>query len=488
MTRWLDRLKRNVAAGIHVICAAVVVALVLSNLHVLDIAARIADDVRAEDERHLVRNEIDRQVEILAHDQSQISHWDRAVRALVHRLDWEFVRTEIADWLWEDFGIQTTIVVAPDGMPRVMVLEDEIRTQAEAEEYVKFAGDLIVAAREAYMERRLVRGDGYVVAGNPVRSRAPIFVSDVRMLDGGFNMIVAQAIVPDEDEVLPEGLPHVLLTLKPLTATMLTDIGMKLGLKDFGVQPAGSVPAYASRLPVGWAGGDRTFVVSWAPSYPASVIWAKALPLLAGVVLVAGLALGLVAVLYGRVLRRLQISEERSHFLAHHDALTGLPNRLRFDRTLEEMLARGEQDRCAVLCVDLDRFKAVNDTYGHAAGDMVIRTVAWRIASAVGERGMAARIGGDEFIILLRDGLERDAVLLLCDTIVESVCEEIPVDGGRASVGASIGVAWWPDDAVTAKSVIRSADEALYQAKKDGRGRTRLAGIPPARVPVAAGR
>lgn len=484
MKPWLDRLKRNVAAGIHVLCAAVVVAFVLSNLHVLDIAARIADGVRIEDERHLVRNEIDRQVEILAHDQSQISHWDQAVRALVHRLDWDFVRTEIADWLWEDFGIQTTVVVAPDGTPRVMVFQDEIRGRAEAEAHLAVAGDLIAAARAAYMERRHVRGDGFAVADHPVRSPSPIFVSDIRVLDGEYNMVVAQAIVPDDEEILPRGLPHVLLTLKPLTADTLAGIGAKLGLGDFGIGPAGEVPARAAQLAVSRAGGGGGLAVSWTPSHPSVVVWGQSLPFIGGVVLIAALALALVAVLYGRALRGLQASEERNRFLANHDALSGLANRFLFDRVLEDRMRDGEPGRGAVLCIDLDRFKSVNDTFGHAAGDTVIRTVATRIAGAVGERGMAARIGGDEFVVLLWDGLERDAVLLLCDTIVESVCAEILFEGGRAAVGASIGVAWWPDDALTARSLVRRADEALYRAKQDGRGRTCCADDGPAAVAV----
>lgn len=105
------------------------------------------------------------------------------------------------------------------------------------------------------------------------------------------------------------------------------------------------------------------------------------------------------------------------------------------------------RDRCAILCMNLDRFKAVNDTYGHQAGDTVIKTLANRIAGAVGETGMAVRIGGDEFIVLLRDRLDHQNVLGLCDELISSVCEKINFDGGSAMVGASIGVAWWPDDA-----------------------------------------
>ncbi len=122
--------------------------------------------------------------------------------------------------------------------------------------------------------------------------------------------------------------------------------------------------------------------------------------------------------------------------------------------------------------MDLDKFKAVNDTYGHQAGDAVIRTIAGRVADIIGDKGMAARVGGDEFIILLRDGLDENSVMMLCDNIIDSVCEDVVFDNGRAAVGASIGVAWWPDDAMTAKTVIRSADEALYRAKSNGRGQT----------------
>lgn len=488
MARWMKMRESNIAVGIYLICAAVVIAFVVSNAHVLTRAGGIADDVRAGDEQNLVRNEVSRQTEILARDQSQISHWDEAVRALASQIDWAFVREEMADWLWDDFGIQTTIVVGSDDVPRVMVFEDDILAVKEAQRHVDLAFDLIVAAREAYMAKRVPSGDRFTYVAHPVRSRDPIYVSDVRMIDGDVNMIVAQAIVPDEDETLPDGHPNVLLTLKPLTGAMVGDAGKKLGISGFAVAPASEVPAGAGSLRVSRGEGANALYAIWTPSHPSSVIWRQALPVLAGVVGLAILALGAVALLYGRALHRMQKSEARNRFLAHHDALTGLPNRLYFDRVLEEILSRGEQDRCAVLCIDLDRFKAVNDTYGHSAGDAVLKTVAARILAAVDGRGIAARVGGDEFIVLLHEGLGRDAVRLLCDTIVESVCAEIPIEGGHASVGASIGVAWWPEDARTAKSIIRSADEALYRAKEDGRGRAYLADDEGAGGPVLESR
>ena len=109
-----------------------------------------------------------------------------------------------------------------------------------------------------------------------------------------------------------------------------------------------------------------------------------------------------------KIVRKIQESEEHNKFMAEHDALTGLPNRLQFDKQLDAIIEQKGQSKCAILCMDLDKFKQVNDTYGHLAGDVVIKTVADRLAAQVGDRGLVARIGGDEFIILLRNELSKD--------------------------------------------------------------------------------
>lgn len=223
---------------------------------------------------------------------------------------------------------------------------------------------------------------------------------------------------------------------------------------------------------------DRTSVfATWKALNPAQSIIRQSLPAISAFLLFSILAVIFIALKYGKALGDLVLSEEKNRFLALHDALTGLPNHLHFDRELDAILSKGKQDRCAILCVDLDRFKSVNDTYGHQAGDTVLKVVANRIASAVADKGLAARVGGDEFIILLEEDLDRDSVLKLSDRIIKDVSKDVSFDGGVSNVGASIGVAWWPDDALTAKTVIRSADEALYRAKENGRGCTYFANI-----------
>lgn len=466
----------NLAWMVHVTCAAVIGLFVVSNVVVLQSAGDVADDVRRSVERNLIANEIDRQVEILARDQSQISFWDQTVLSLRQPVNEEFIQEEIADWLWDDFGIQSTIIVSPEGQPVASVFEDTIMPANSGAQHVSETIDLILSAQQTYLARRMPKGAGFVLAGSPFRSDDPLYAADIRRLNGQLGIAVAQAIIPDGEAVLPDGKPQVLLTFKPLTAQAFAEIEIKLGLSDFAIVPARTAAEGFEHIAVMGNGGTGGFEAIWKMTSPAQTIWQRALPVLAAVLICVALALLLVAYRYANALRALQSSEEQNRFLALHDGLTGLPNRLQFDRALEVVISEGAQDRCAILCTDLDRFKTVNDTYGHQAGDTVIKTVASRISKTVGEAGMAARIGGDEFIILLHDRLDRDNVLWLCDQLIEKVCEEIDFDGGSACVGASIGVAWWPDDALTAKTIIRSADEALYRAKENGRGCAYLAG------------
>ena len=468
--------NRNIVRLIYAASALIVVLFAASNIFVLHQAGTIAEELRRTAEENLVRNEIHRQLELVAHDQSQISHWDKTVEALDTGDMDNFAEDEITDWLWDDFGIHMTVIVAVDGTPRVTVIRQERVHPKAGAELIEANRDLIETTRARYMATRQRRGNGYFVAEHPVRSDRPLYVADLRKAHGMIGVLVAQTIVPDDDAVLPEGYPHILLTFKPFNKEVFSAIEQKLGLTGFHIVEADAEAEAAdgdkNRLAISVVEGGQLFEAVWQPAAPSRAIWHRALPHATILMAVVVLILLIIVWRYARTLRALQASEEENRRLAFHDALTGLPNRLQFDEALERIVDAGAADRCAILCLDLDRFKAVNDTYGHHAGDTVIVAIARRIAACVGANGMAARTGGDEFIILLRQKLDRDDVLWLCDSLIDSVCKPITFEGGSASVGASIGVAWWPDDARTAKTLIRNADEALYRAKERGRGRT----------------
>ena len=163
--------------------------------------------------------------------------------------------------------------------------------------------------------------------------------------------------------------------------------------------------------------------------------------------------------------------QERISFLARHDLLTGLPNRGVLREELERALAssrRGES--LALLCLDLDRFKPVNDTYGHAAGDTLLRQVAERLRECVRETDVVARMGGDEFAVVQRGAVQPDGSARLARRIVDVLTRPFDVDGHVVHIGTSVGVAMGPTDGEDSETLLRHADLALYRAKSDGRG------------------
>jgi diguanylate cyclase (GGDEF)-like protein len=166
-------------------------------------------------------------------------------------------------------------------------------------------------------------------------------------------------------------------------------------------------------------------------------------------------------------------SRERIAYLARHDSLTDLANRTEFNNALGLLLSESAEPNAALLCLDLDQFKAVNDSYGHGLGDSVLRAVAHRIRGAIRDRDVAARLGGDEFSILLPSNDEFEATAI-ADRVIDRVSRPYKFDGVTVEIGVSIGIALAPRDGRTSEVLYRNADLALYRAKDAGRGTWRL--------------
>ena len=164
--------------------------------------------------------------------------------------------------------------------------------------------------------------------------------------------------------------------------------------------------------------------------------------------------------------------------LAQHDSLTGLPNRALFDDRLRQAiaLARRDQTHVALLFVDLDDFKAVNDTWGHHVGDLLLRDAAKRLEACVRNADTVGRLGGDEFVVLLPFLEEEHDALLVADKICHALRQPFDLDGRNLVISASIGVAVYPEHGGDELTLSQSADAAMYLAKEDGGNRIRLAG------------
>lgn len=171
----------------------------------------------------------------------------------------------------------------------------------------------------------------------------------------------------------------------------------------------------------------------------------------------------------------LQRIEAQVTHLAHHDHLTGLPNRTTIRNRIEDALkACADDGQIAVMCMDIDRFKAVNDTLGHPVGDELLINVAKRLRACVREADSIARLGGDEFAIVQVGGEQPDDATALAQRICDVLKRPFDIDGHQVMVGASVGIAMAPCDGEDADLLIKNADMALYRAKNDGRGTFRF--------------
>jgi diguanylate cyclase (GGDEF)-like protein len=167
----------------------------------------------------------------------------------------------------------------------------------------------------------------------------------------------------------------------------------------------------------------------------------------------------------------LEKARQCAEFLAFHDPLTGLPNRQMLRDQLDLFAARSRRNQTpfAVLFIDLDGFKEVNDTYGHEAGDKVLNAVGHILQGCIREGDLVARLGGDEFVIVAEIGGQRSEIIQIAERVIATCRHPIPECHGFSGVTASLGIAVFPDDASTINDVLRAADRALYQAKHRGK-------------------
>jgi len=181
----------------------------------------------------------------------------------------------------------------------------------------------------------------------------------------------------------------------------------------------------------------------------------------------------------GNQLQTLRENQQTLEHLSQHDSLTGLPNRRFFMQLLEQALVRAQRHGQTVdlMFIDLDGFKPVNDQFGHECGDQVLQTVVRQLRAGLREADILARLGGDEFVVLLDGALEQDTCATLAAKVIELISAPIAIWQGHTTVrvGASIGLARYPQDGRTASELLQSADRAMYAAKEAGKGCWRFA-------------
>jgi diguanylate cyclase (GGDEF)-like protein len=473
----------RISSLILIFAAALIAIFTCAMLYVGKLSSEEADQQATNAEISLFRHVLESRFIMLARDQFQVGVWDDAVKNISLDFDTDFVTDEVVYALWYYYGHDRTLLVGPDGKLLAYAREAEVDFSPTAIAIDPDLKALIDKAVAQYMKNRITIKGGFSARAATVGDRAVMLSEIGNVYEGAFQtiegkpaLVSAMAVTPDVNDVaLPDGPPVVMVNAKFIDADELAYLRQQLGFRSLDFIPGGQ----PSDRDLGGAheeiktlSGQVVGTFVWQNASPGAHIWSVILPIVAVIGALVAIAALFVAQRLARMSNRLETSERRTRHMSRHDALTGLANRLAFGETLEESVAGLPDKAFAVIACDLDRFKAVNDTFGHAAGDQVIRAVAERLAKEVGENGMVSRTGGDEFIILIHAFTDKRRLNLLCAGLIEAILKPIRLDGEQATdVGVSLGVAQAPLCGITGSAVMRAADEALYAAKQMGRGR-----------------
>ncbi len=281
------------------------------------------------------------------------------------------------------------------------------------------------------------------------------------------------AVAVGADDGLADTAAPIMLSVKFINADVLASIATQLGLANLRAVDDDAVPPGDFVYKLTAPNGERIAQFAWTPKQPGAEIVQSVVPFIA--VALAGFALLAAFVL--RYMRRTAVAiaagETRLRHLAMHDPLCGLPNRIFFGERLEAVIdeVHSSKSPAAVLYIDLDHFKDVNDTLGHPVGDELIRNVTLRLSSTLRGGDLVARLGGDEFAVISAIGNDTTKTMVLAQRIITAICAPYNIGGHNIVIGASIGIALIDRDCGGAADIMRYADMALYRAKNEGRNR-----------------
>lgn len=211
--------------------------------------------------------------------------------------------------------------------------------------------------------------------------------------------------------------------------------------------------------------GETAGHVAWTPRRLGSEMFSTLAPRRIAMSMLLTLIVGFVFFWLSRTTRALDRHREAAYELARGDGLTGLANRRHFDEMLRRRFGAGTREPAALLCFDLDDFKLVNDSMGHAAGDEMLRAIGSRLRKLSGPNDVVARLGGDEFAIIRYGGASREALAAFARSAVVELCRPHRIGDTDVAVGVSIGIALAPEDGEAVGSLMHEADAALYRAK-----------------------
>lgn len=389
------------------------------------------------------------------------SWWNAAVQNLIFELNMDWVKENL-DWLPENFGVSRVFVFGPGREPVYASLDTE-PVGLDSDEWRNQAFLNLVAMAESQP--------------NEPGASAAAYVN----FPDGVHLAAASKLLEEGEPVDHPPYPDkgVLVVTKKIDETLLTGIEENFQLSGLELQLDRQVGESNAALLLAGPGGDAVARVTWVPPQPGThLLEGLFLPLGIAFVLVGGV-IGLIVTRARRAGQELQqafdarvAAQQELEYSARHDSLTDLPNRALFLEHLMSAIAHSERYGSSFTFhyLDLDGFKDVNDTFGHPAGDELLRELAVRLRNTVRTADTIARFGGDEFAVLQRSSGDRESAGLLAERMIRGVEQPFEIAGHSLHVTLSVGIAF-ESGAEDPEEIIRNADRALYRAKRNGGNR-----------------
>jgi len=422
-----------------------------------------ADYASLERQKMFIANGLKDQIAAVEREQESVSVWDDSVtNAKAGNQDW--MAENLSVWMYTYSGHDRVYILDAANQPVHAMRDGKV---LDPSAYGEDQPTLLPTVEK--LRAMLGRSPKTNASGQPVKMVAEDLVS----LGGAPAILSVMPLVPSSDHVAQSpGTEYLHVSVEFINDAVVDRIAGKYLLDGARLVPL-SQPVGAAAVPLIDSHGVILGYIGWNQERPGLDLLHKIGPALAVALLLAG---GVLAFLLRRLRRAsfvLQASQDQAQYLAFHDTLTGLPNRALFEDRLRRILlfAGNDAARVALLYLDLDRFKHVNDTLGHPAGDELVRQTAVRLRQTIREVDMVARVGGDEFAIILLDVRDARSAKDIAERLLLRLREPFKLIDDQIFVGASIGIALSSGPETDADDLLRKADIALYEAKKNGRGR-----------------
>lgn len=454
--------RRNIELKIFGLIAGMAAGMILLASFALTVATRQADVRERQYEQKLVENGLRQRGREIQTALNPYVIWDEAVIKLDNKFDPAWAAQNIGASVGDVLGNDVVFVLDAQDKP---IYGHVGGKDVTPDQYALYRARLepIVA------QVRAIEADPAKVAKlRAVHKSRVILVGDVPIL------ATVSLVRPDFRAKTKGQRGPLLVSGMSVADSVVKAFSERFLLRDTHIKvvAADRPDAGQAQRVIGKTHDGRRIVMRWTPRRPGQDLLKSASPILAGAVLAAAIGSLLLFRVTRRAAKKVLLSEAEAKHLALHDPLTGLANRTLFtDRLIHaHALLRRKPGHLGVLCIDLDRFKEVNDSYGHDAGDQLIREVARRLKAICRDTDTICRLGGDEFAIIQPDTNPAGAAAL-AQRVVDGLSGEIDLSIGRAELSCSVGVAVVSDADQGQAELLRQADVALYRAKEAGRGR-----------------